>query len=752
MARFRLLVGCLPSRSAGDLQVRCCTSSKVSGVVRAMFGPRVVAVLLASVGSIVDREASAHEDHYVPKEVTIPKPSEQERQFALAQFELLTQLARTAPSPLQTAQVDLAYAEHLRANDSPHALEEQRLTAMRKQMVDDLARQHTVIPVRWSGASMECDRPERLELADGIARVVLLSVANQTERALELAAKFAESESVPFTVHPGRTQLIPVRIWNVTAESTRCDVSVCDQSSPDDWREVSIPIRVVQPATLRGTLVDALSGDPCSGRVYVEGSDGQYRHGGRFAAVQAMSEKQLLQFMPMGRNYRVPFFYSDGAFEVSVPPGRTSVCFEGGFEHHRDRRTLDLKPGEVREVVLHAKRLVDMADRGWVSGDTHVHWVTNAWNVDLPLEWLSVIQRAEDVRVVNNLTLLHRTENQAFVNPSQAPMGPVQAFCDDQYHLQMGEEYRNENLYGHLCFLNLKWLVMPIGTGRMIAGEDTLDYPINKNAILACREQGGISCEAHGLGGNKDVPVNVVHQLTDSLDQIRPEEYYNFLECGFHLPLTNGSDHPARLVGSARAYVKIEPPFSYSKWIDGIRQCRTFTTSGPLIFLSVNQAGIGDTLTVAASDRLSVRCEVMSRDPIGRLQVISNKQVLRETTTEESHAVLEFEITAQESRWIVARCFPESVVAPEGQHHNPIWVRDAAHTSAVYVNIDDRPRFNPDAARLWTDRMRQHILDIKTKGRFANQRQRAEAIDYVRSGIDRFETMIQQATSSDENK
>lgn len=105
------------------------------------------------------------------------------------------------------------------------------------------------------------------------------------------------------------------------------------------------------------------------------------------------------------------------------------------------------------------------------------------------------MQRAEDLRVANNLTLFHRTDTDAFVKPSQQPMGPVAAFSKAPYHIEMAEEYRNQNLYGHLCLLNLERLILPIGTGPEIAGDDSVDYPINRTAILtlgrkaACRSK-----------------------------------------------------------------------------------------------------------------------------------------------------------------------------------------------------------------------------------------------------------------------
>jgi hypothetical protein len=299
----------------------------------------------------------------------------------------------------------------------------------------------------------------------------------------------------------------------------------------------------------------------------------------------------------------------------------------------------------------------------------------------------------------------------------------------------MAEEYRNQNLYGHLCFLNLKWLVLPIGTGPQIAGDDSLDYPINRTAILQAREQGGISIEAHGVGANHELPLNAVHGLTDSLDQIDPDDYYRLLDCGFQLPLTNGSDHPARIAGCARAYVKIDGEFAYEKWIDGIRRGRTLTTSGPLLSLTVNNRNVGDVLTTTATETLQIQVTAKSRFPLGRVQILSNGDVLREIETQDKESELTVTIPAGESRWIVARC-------SGNDQWNAIWHPNIAHTSAVYVHVDGKPVFREEAAHEWIDRMRLHIRDIQTKGLFGNATQRNEALAYAGESIRRYERLM----------
>jgi len=657
--------------------------------------------------------------------------SEVDRQVAYFQFESLSWLASRCASPLQPETIQQALVELQTATQLPQAPTLKTLVAQRISLQAKLREQHRVVSFEWSKSGLKpaMDVPA-IEVARGLSRVVIVEILNTDSEAanLTMAIEGQNQNAVPWTVLPGKSQWFPLML---TADLPVVKVTA---NAGAVTHEFSLPIQVAEPAKIRGRLIDGDFNQATPGRVWVEGSDHQYRHAGPFAANKSFLEKPvLLSTVPC--SYGVPFFYADGTCEIDVPPGPTIVTLERGFEHSLISESIDLAAGETRELTLSSKRFVDMKADGWVSGDTHIHWVTNAWNVDLPLEHLSLVQKAEDLRVVNNLTLLHRTTVDAFVKPSQAPMGPIRNFCNDDYHIEMAEEYRNQNLYGHLCFLNLKWLVLPIGTGPQIAGDDSLDYPINRTAILQAREQGGISIEAHGVGANHELPLNAVHALTDSLDQIDPDDYYRLLDCGFQLPLTNGSDHPARIAGCARAYVKIDGEFTYEKWIDGIRRGRTFTTSGPLLSLTVNNRNVGDVLTTTATETLQIQVTAKSRFPLGRVQIVSNGVVLREIETQDKEADLTITIPAGESRWIVARC-------SGNDQWNAIWHPNIAHTSAVYVHVDGRSVFREEAAHEWIDRMRLHIRDIQTKGLFGNATQRNEALAYAGESIRRYERLM----------
>jgi hypothetical protein len=201
------------------------------------------------------------------------------------------------------------------------------------------------------------------------------------------------------------------------------------QSVSSGSREIKIPVRVVAPATLKGTLIEKSTGKVWPGRVHLVSSDNQLRQAGASALHETLSEKSLLQFPLRNRFYKLPFFYSDGSFEIQVPPGTTRVTLERGYEHPLVSKTISLVAGEIHEVTLASERFLDMQQLGWISGDTHIHWAINSWDVNEDIDLLALVQKAEDLRVANNLTLKHHTDNVNFIAPTQFPMGPVPGYA-----------------------------------------------------------------------------------------------------------------------------------------------------------------------------------------------------------------------------------------------------------------------------------------------------------------------------------
>ena len=497
---------------------------------------------------------------------------------------------------------------------------------------------------------------------------------------------------------------------------------------------VEVPVKRLGTATLKVNMM--ADGKLLPARASVYGADGVLRYAGPHSENNTLSYKPVIGVDTRPLLYHLPFFYTDGEFEVTVPAGEVTVQMERGYEYPIVVKHKTLRAGQKAVIRLDSCREVDMKAHGWVSGDTHVHWAKNSWDVNEDIGLLGMVQRAEDLRVVNNLTLKHwvRGTNVRFIAPTQYPMGPVPGMCDQDYHIQMAEEYRNEAWYGHINLLAIKSLIEPISTGPDMG--DMVDYPNNVPALDETHRQGGIVCEAHGLGRNWDVPVNVINGKVDCLDQMMENDCYRFLDCGFRLPLGNGSDHPARVAGVARTYVLNAPGGLYDGWIQGIRNRATFVTSGALIGLTVDGKPIGDVVALQTGQKVRIQAWARSRRELGTLQIVVNGKVTAQKRTRSHKAEIDINLVVTEPSWVCARCSP----LPWSY-----WVftgADIAHTSAIYLDVDGHRRFEAKAALWFAKQMEKHADDVEANALFDTAEQRRESVAYIRKGAEAYRQLV----------
>ncbi len=663
-------------------------------------------------------------------------------------YRLLSRLFYECPMRNQTEAIELAedIYQHTKGWRKNQRTRDERLktSANVDAFFKKLSEELLFLRVDWQNDKLECNGPQEIAVVRGIERFVLLQVINTSNTSLSGILKTDPVDPYPWSaiqLAPGESIYLLTKLIfeNDGANSFRI---ILDDTG-GNTREVTLPVLIQEPALLRGSISDDDTKTSCPARVYVLCDDHVYRHTKPFADEPTLTEKPVI-FRPA--MWKVPFSYTQGEFEILVPPGKTEVTVERGFESEIVTKTISLAPGETGQVSFNVRRFIDMKEQGWISGDTHVHWVKNSWDINEDLDLLAMVQRAEDVRVINNLTLFQWTPNGPFIKPDHFPMGPVPGYCSNEYHIQMGEEYRNDNIYGHINLLGIKEIVQPVATGRGSGGdENAIDYPTNKTAIDNCHAQGGIYCEAHGLGPfeNGDTAVNAVLGLADCIDQLDAPYYYRLLNCGVRVPLGNGSDHPARLVGCARTYVKVQPHFTYDAWLDGIRAGRTFVTSGPLLVLKVNGSDVGSVLELKQGEPIKIELNALSRYPLGNLQIVSNGEVIKSVTTQDKSVSMSFDTTADKSRWFVARCSPNdeyTMIRTAEDYHTAR--PHIAHTSAVYVHVAGRPVFIPEDAEFWLDRFQRHLEEIRTRGHFQNAEQREEAMAHVQEGIKRLQALL----------
>jgi hypothetical protein len=329
---------------------------------------------------------------------------------------------------------------------------------------------------------------------------------------------------------------------------------------------------------------------------------------------------------------------------------------------------------------------------------------------------------AEDLRVCNMMVANSDGDG---VFDREYFRGHADDLSTDETVLYWNEEFRS-TIWGHMTLLNLKQLVEPIFTGF---AHTTHPHDHTTNADIAdhTHDQDGHVNYTHPAHNVKDpylsaysakeLPIDVALGTVDSIDvmgsnhQANMAIWYRLLNCGFAVPASAGTDCfsnrvPARLPGEARVYVKIDEPFSYQRWIDGLQQGRTFVTNGPMLELTAGEKAIGETITLSEPGDVRLRSRVTSQFPMARAEVVFNGKVIATKSRDPKNATsiqLDQSISVPHSGWIAVRAY--------GQPHRDAIPSQFAHTSPIYVSVEGYPNDAREDAeyfvawidRLWSD-------------------------------------------------
>ena len=338
-----------------------------------------------------------------------------------------------------------------------------------------------------------------------------------------------------------------------------------------------------------------------------------------------------------------------------------------------------------------------MPARGWYSGDTHVHDLHQG-NFGLTHQTFYDQLVAEDLHVTNALIHMDGTR---LMGRWADLTGKPHPLSTSQHILQYGEEYRGS--LGHIAMIGVREYVLPFtgGSGNTSYAQPALDLPYLDGA----KAQGGIAGFVHPFNSSVDQPSEAAGSLIPldialgrgafydigalvSDEVASADMYYKFLNCGFRIAATSGTDNFSDVFrdpppGADRTYVRVTGPFNLASWMEGIRRGRTFGSTGPLLFLEVDGRGPGDEITVAGSapSKLRLRAEAVSISPLDSLQVIVNGVITQSRKAAENdklRIVLEGEVDLPAGGWVAAR-----VIGPSHRYVTDSYA--FAQTSPVYV-------------------------------------------------------------------
>jgi hypothetical protein len=469
------------------------------------------------------------------------------------------------------------------------------------------------------------------------------------------------------------------------------------------------PAEEPKSVRLRGTVLDADTGKAIPARVYLQAEDGRWLHvkpdDPNGSAVTYRRERK-----DNPQSVEVHTSLSAGPFVAEASPGKYTLTVERGKEYHTLVQSVTVGDKPV-EVSLRLQRWIDLAARGWYSGDTHVHRT---------LEELPTAMLAEDLNVA--LPLQHWVREAHTAPPQDARTDPGRLIVVDPLHViyPRNTEYeifrvnQKAHTLGAFFVLNHRTLL------------DTGVPPVRPIADKAHQEGALIELDKHNWPWTMMlVPVMRpdLYELTNNhvwrtefafkdfgepaAEYMKVERgrkdwtergwidyglqnYYALLNCGFRLRPTAGTAagvHPVPL-GFGRVYVQLPDGFSYDAWLRGLNAGRSFVTTGPMLLVQVNGQPPGHVFKPDGAQEYHVTGAALSSQPLGRIEILVNGEVVKTIKPDRRKAkndawehLLDEKVKIDGSAWLAVRCFED----------RPDCRVRFAHTGPVHFEVPGRP-------------------------------------------------------------
>ncbi|MCC6860364.1 MAG: CehA/McbA family metallohydrolase [Bryobacterales bacterium] len=446
----------------------------------------------------------------------------------------------------------------------------------------------------------------------------------------------------------------------------------------------------VRPATQRVTLrvVEKASGRTVPVKLHLHGEAGEY-----LAPADRHRQPNPGWFEDYAPEFQHQTWhrctYIDGETVVDLPPGTVYLEVSKGFEIRPVRKVLEIGPG-TRTVEVAIEKVLPWRERGWVTADTHVHFLSP------PTARLEGC--AEGVNVVN---LLASQWGELMTNvgdfDGRTTLGAKDAGGNGEWLVRVGTENR-QHVLGHISLLGYNGAII----APMCAGgpdEAALGDPVG--ALLMewaerCRQQGGVvvlphfpnpRCEnaADIITGSIDgVEMTSWGSLYAGIDPYSLSDYYRYLNCGYFVAAVGGTDKMSATtaVGTVRTYARIPDgrEFTYDAWKAAVRAGNTFVTYGPLMEFSVDGKLPGSRWEMkAGGGTVDVAWDLASVTvPMSKVELVVNGEVRESRAIRPDRDSGHWSVKVERSSWLA--------LMVRGHYHDKPEII-AAHSSPVMIRV-----------------------------------------------------------------
>lgn len=383
--------------------------------------------------------------------------------------------------------------------------------------------------------------------------------------------------------------------------------------------------------------------------------------------------------------------------EMPLPPGEWEIKVLRGLEFTPICETVSVKSEEWTRMHLKPKRWTNMAERGWYSGDDHVH--ARLQTSEDARKLLTYVQ-AVDINVANILEM----------GDSMRTYYAQRGFGKD-FRSQRGDHWLvpgqedPRSLLGHAIGLNLQTKVRDLD--RYLSNDWIATEIHRQGGLYGHTHVGPNACFVHremALFTPDDiVDFNSIMQAT-----LGTELYYDFLNLGFKMTASAGADTPyGGTIGAVRtyAYTGNLQSFSPDRWFQAVRNGQTFVTNGPMVELTVDGRMPGSEVVVNEPRKVVVRARAWG-DSQGTKPAVLNlvqlgKVVHQVNAGQQEGSVLEatVERDSEYGFWIAAH-----VIADDGSQ---------AHTTPVYVKREGFRHWNVQQANELLEKQMETLDEIE---------------------------------------
>ncbi len=493
-----------------------------------------------------------------------------------------------------------------------------------------------------------------------------------------------------------------------------------------------------------GHIVDGQTGQPLAASVVLRNTKGE--------TVEFDGEHPHVHYLQQR------WCYVDGKFELPGDAGGFTVEIRRGLETLPIRKTIG--SGAAKQT-FRLERWINMADRGYMSGDSHVHMLSPAQ--------CHLQMRAEDLAALNLLV-------SDFTNDVDTFTGRLDQVSTSGHAVYVGQEFRDWQ-QGHINLLRLRKLIEPLQPFGGTFQETTNRHLHLAPAAREARLQGAVVNWAHfgNLPGTES-PIDIALGLIDAIELItyddptglpthwepwrmeRPANlpalpairgvdlYYHYLNAGFRLPMTAGTDKMSEVipVGSNRFYAQVGEQRTFDAWIAGLQTGNGFITNGPMLTFEADERESGDVVEFHEPGTVTARATARSIHPFTRLQIIVNGEAVATSATPARDAAgiyetkLETRINLDRSAWVAARVTEPS---REGKLILPRDLTVFAHANPVY--------FLRDGAKVRVQESIDHLLLylrysghwFGTAAKFETGPQKQEAVQAVEQALEFYKSL-----------